>query len=234
MIHSGGALGGHYYAYIKDIETGKWYNFNDSTVREISIIDVVEAFGPEKTSANLSRMAQRRLANARQANAYMLMYRIIDPAEDKNTLFVHEDEIPEDVREDVEKVETTQAIARTEKEKKAQKMNLKAVYKPSKKVLPDGVDFEQTQKVFFVDRAEDTYRDLFDMVYKDFIGDNPEKSRKNFRLRMYQEATDIMLDTYTGREDLTLELLKIYPMRTLALEEKAPEDEFEDYDPDSI
>jgi len=27
-------------------------------------------------------------------------------------------------------------------------------------------------------------------------------------------------DTYEGREDLTLEQLKIYPMKTLALEEK--------------
>ena len=32
MIHSGGAYGGHYYAYIKSFEDGKWYNFNDSSV----------------------------------------------------------------------------------------------------------------------------------------------------------------------------------------------------------
>lgn len=36
MIHSGGAYGGHYYAYIKSFEDGKWYNFNDSSVKEIS------------------------------------------------------------------------------------------------------------------------------------------------------------------------------------------------------
>lgn len=24
MVHSGGAYGGHYYAYIKDFETNKW------------------------------------------------------------------------------------------------------------------------------------------------------------------------------------------------------------------
>jgi ubiquitin carboxyl-terminal hydrolase 47 len=28
-------MGGHYYAYIKSFEDGKWYNFNDSDVREI-------------------------------------------------------------------------------------------------------------------------------------------------------------------------------------------------------
>ena len=36
MIHSGGAFGGHYYAYIKSFEDGKWYNFNDSSVTEIT------------------------------------------------------------------------------------------------------------------------------------------------------------------------------------------------------
>lgn len=36
MIHSGGALGGHYYAYIKSFENNNWYCFNDSTVELIS------------------------------------------------------------------------------------------------------------------------------------------------------------------------------------------------------
>jgi ubiquitin carboxyl-terminal hydrolase 47 len=36
MIHSGGALGGHYYAYIKSFENGDWYCFNDSSVEKIS------------------------------------------------------------------------------------------------------------------------------------------------------------------------------------------------------
>lgn len=36
MIHSGGASGGHYYAYIKDFDTNLWYNFNDQTVQRVS------------------------------------------------------------------------------------------------------------------------------------------------------------------------------------------------------
>ena len=43
-----------------------------------------------------------------------------------------------------------------------------------------------------------------------------------------------MLDTYTGRELESFEVLKIYPMKTLVLEEKKSEDEFEEYDPNSI
>lgn len=33
--HSGGTLGGHYTSYVK-VENGKWYEFNDTTVREIN------------------------------------------------------------------------------------------------------------------------------------------------------------------------------------------------------
>jgi len=78
MIHSGSAFGGHYYAYIKDIETGVWYNFNDSSVRQISVIDLVDMFGPEPATGKKG-IAAKRIAGAHSANAYMLMYRIIDP-----------------------------------------------------------------------------------------------------------------------------------------------------------
>jgi ubiquitin carboxyl-terminal hydrolase 47 len=84
MIHSGSAFGGHYYAYIKDLETGLWYNFNDSSVRQISVLDVIEMFGPEPPSKK--GFAAKRIAGTHSANAYMLMYRIIDPNEDNVNL----------------------------------------------------------------------------------------------------------------------------------------------------
>jgi len=36
LIHTGGAFGGHYFAYIKSFEDDKWYNFNDAHVSEIT------------------------------------------------------------------------------------------------------------------------------------------------------------------------------------------------------
>lgn len=32
-MHTGNATGGHYFSYTKDLASGKWYEFNDSTVR---------------------------------------------------------------------------------------------------------------------------------------------------------------------------------------------------------
>ena len=36
LIHQGSADRGHYYAYIKNLDDGNWYNFNDSSVTKIS------------------------------------------------------------------------------------------------------------------------------------------------------------------------------------------------------
>ena len=118
MVHNGGAYGGHYYAYIKDIESGKWYNFNDSSVRPISVFEVVEMFGPEPPSKR-PNMAAKRMAATRNANAYMMMYRLIDPTEDLQQLKVHEDEIPSEVLEDVKSSEHKQHEYKSVQEKKS-------------------------------------------------------------------------------------------------------------------
>lgn len=50
-------------------------------------------------------------------------------------------------------------------------MQLKVIYKPKDEVLAPDVDMEITQRVYYVNRVEDTYATFFDMVYKDIIGD---------------------------------------------------------------
>ena len=50
LNHSGAISGGHYYAYIKDMESKKWYNFNDSNVTEISEEKVTESWGGRNAS----------------------------------------------------------------------------------------------------------------------------------------------------------------------------------------
>lgn len=69
LIHSGSALGGHYYAYIKSLDTGKWYNFNDSNVSEISDTELQTAFGGASGSGYSMRYS---------TCAYMLLYRLVN------------------------------------------------------------------------------------------------------------------------------------------------------------
>lgn len=60
-------------------------------------------------------------------------------------------------------------------------MQLKVVH-----IKPDGEEDSSNQKVFYVDRREDTYESFFDMVYTEFSKDLSEgKVRENFRLRAY-------------------------------------------------
>ena len=38
--HSGGVMGGHYTAFVKNAN-GKWYHFNDTSVSEVALIDSI-------------------------------------------------------------------------------------------------------------------------------------------------------------------------------------------------
>lgn len=119
----------------------------------------------------MSAAAAKRLANARNSSAYMLMYRIVDKTEDRANLNVDDDEIPEEAKNEVESAEVETQNVRVEKEKQSQKMQLKVIYRPKEEVLAPDVDMEITQRVYYVNRVEDTYATFFDMVYKDIIGD---------------------------------------------------------------
>lgn len=96
LIHSGSANGGHYFAYIKSFENGKWYNFNDSSVQEIDEEAVKVMYGG--SSGEAGRSAYKSV-NA-STNAYMLMYRLVDP--ERNLMSVPDSMIPNDIRREVE------------------------------------------------------------------------------------------------------------------------------------
>jgi len=58
-VHNGGAFGGHYFAYIKNLEDEMWHNFNDSNVNSISDNELMKCFG----------------GDGMPNTAYMLLYR---------------------------------------------------------------------------------------------------------------------------------------------------------------
>ena len=62
----GGAYGGHYYAFVKSYEDNKWYKFDDTNVTELD---------PEEIPA-------RCFGGGPSGNAYMMMYRQIESADD--------------------------------------------------------------------------------------------------------------------------------------------------------
>ncbi len=45
MMHSGGAVGGHYYSYIQSFQDNRWYCFNDMNVTVMPFSDIYKAYG---------------------------------------------------------------------------------------------------------------------------------------------------------------------------------------------
>jgi len=80
-------MGGHYFAYIKDYESGCWNNFNDYRVSEIDMFDLTEMFGGNKGKLVSS-----------SSNAYMLIYKLY--TQDQLEAITDED-IPAEIRQDV-------------------------------------------------------------------------------------------------------------------------------------
>lgn len=74
MIHSGSALAGHYYAFIKNLDSGQWLTFNDSSVRPMSQSELETAYGGDTYGRN-----SYSALYTSSTNAYMLMYRRVDP-----------------------------------------------------------------------------------------------------------------------------------------------------------
>lgn len=64
MVHSGNAAGGHYFAYIKNLDQDRWYVFNDTRVDFATPLEIEKSFGGHPSGWNQSN-----------TNAYMLMYR---------------------------------------------------------------------------------------------------------------------------------------------------------------
>eukprot|EP01119_Soliformovum_irregulare_P023222 TRINITY_DN8089_c0_g2_i3.p1 TRINITY_DN8089_c0_g2~~TRINITY_DN8089_c0_g2_i3.p1 ORF type:complete len:1165 (-),score=386.65 TRINITY_DN8089_c0_g2_i3:60-3554(-) len=98
LIHKGSALGGHYYAYIKDMAEGKWMDFNDSTVTSITEEQVRDTFGEDEQPRKYSSYGGSMMSMWNGgANAYMLMYRRVDPSQ--NRLLPTTDQIPAELKE---------------------------------------------------------------------------------------------------------------------------------------
>jgi len=97
LVHRGGALGGHYYCYTKNMTTGNWYEFNDSSVSEIDESKVKETFGESSSSSSNASMHGAMMGYG--ATAYMLMYRKMDKTKNLN---IEDVVVPENFKQIIE------------------------------------------------------------------------------------------------------------------------------------
>lgn len=143
LIHSGSALGGHYYAYIRSLEDGEWYNFNDSTVTRIDVATVKRAWGGPWAAGYGGSAAKRpyyRGLGYSGANAYMLMYRRIEPS--RNAGFPVDSEVPAYVREGVAKDEERAERERQEHDERLNALTVRLITS----TVPEGVPLTVSKK----------------------------------------------------------------------------------------
>jgi len=130
MIHSGSASGGHYYAYIKDFESGNWFSFNDQTVSPITQEDISKSFGGSGAFKSYYS------GFSSSTNAYMLMYRQQDST--RNTLAIKEENYPPHIKSLVERIKNYEESDRRKKEKESEMLKLKIYFKnPLSKLKSD-------------------------------------------------------------------------------------------------
>ena len=199
MIHSGSAWGGHYYAYIKSFESGKWFSFNDANVAEISYKDVNKVFGgPSNFGSSTS--------------AYLLMYRQID--REKNLMTVPDSEISDEIKVILQKIQ-----------QKAEEENQRRLDELKK--ITVNIRFKNEIKDVVV-RNDELVLALKKVALAAFSLDVNEE---NARLR------DIEISGRHGKvlfEQGVLNKVSIGHNKKVLLEIKAPNEDFEDYDPSKI
>lgn len=88
LIHSGAAIGGHYYAYIKSFDDGFWYRFDDQQVVKIQESEIYNVFGEKRMSSG--------------PTAYMLMYKQYDPLTKDKPVQISDDLIPSYLADELE------------------------------------------------------------------------------------------------------------------------------------
>lgn len=141
LVHSGAISGGHYYAYIKDLDSNKWYNFNDSTVSLIDEKTVRSAWGGQQQSSSYNSYGSYGTSYYPSykpytscANGYMLMYRKVQLG--ARILSVPDDVIPAYIREQVASTEAARLLKAKEEEELRSRLHIKVTYKGVERTVP--------------------------------------------------------------------------------------------------
>nr|CCA17629.1 conserved hypothetical protein [Albugo laibachii Nc14] len=228
LIHSGSALGGHYYAYIKNFENEKWYNFNDAHVTEITEDDVSGAFGGQ-SSSNGNRYGYR---SNYTTCAYMLMYRLVSLSRNVNSVF--KDEIPIYLKARIEQEESRFRDRERQVVERAKQTMIQVFVRS-----PDGRKVDKQILLYKDTTIDQALEILVDTFKKDaqslaLQGITLPESLELVRLRHYNDYNGIALHSYECRASKTLQEIGILEGHQLLLESKTVNEEWEMFDEEML
>ena len=222
MVHSGSAAGGHYYACIKSFSDEQWYSFNDQHVSRITQEDIKKTHGGSSGSRGYYSSAF-----ASSTNAYMLIYRLKDPA--RNAKFLEVDEYPEHIKNLVQRERELEEQEKRQREIERNTCKIKLFcLHPVKQIM-----MENKLEV----HKDKTLKEAVEMAYK--MMDLEEVIPMDCcRLVKYDEFHDYLERSYEGEEDTPMGLLlggvKSTYMFDLLLETRRPDQVFQSYKPGEV
>eukprot|EP00668_Euglena_longa_P001751 GGOE01002061.1.p1 GENE.GGOE01002061.1~~GGOE01002061.1.p1 ORF type:complete len:1202 (+),score=349.57 GGOE01002061.1:358-3606(+) len=237
LLHRGTALGGHYFVYIRDVVSDKWYSFNDETVEEVSLDDVrvclhqlpvadiakEEAVSPLEGEGSiigpLFEGQQRTIAyRSDRATPYMLVYRSCDlSAPDASPLA-----IPECFLE---------VIAAENDEARQQQQEYERV-----KDLVELRVFHRGAPSWVIANQHISLPQLTELAYTQVF---PPEEKEQFplsqvRLRAYNTSHGVMGRSYGGEATKSLKQLGLGALATVAFETRNAEEQWEEYTCDDL
>lgn len=214
MIHSGSASGGHYYAYIRDFESGNWYSFNDQTVSSITQEDISRSFGGSGAFKSYYS------GFSSSTNAYMLMYRQQDPT--RNRLALKEENFPIHIKNLVEKIKNHEEDDKRKRERESEMLKLKIYFKnPLTRIKTDA-------KVFSI--SDSTLKEVVEDAYSR-LKIKSIAPIERCRLVAYDNPSDSIERSFEGMEDDKIGdiMYKLQNRLELLLEVREENQEFEVY-----
>ncbi|VDK67821.1 unnamed protein product, partial [Onchocerca ochengi] len=191
MVHQGSALGGHYFAYIKNMDQNKWFCFNDSSVTCASIEDIHRTFGGCFDSWSSGN-----------TNAYMLMYRQIDRK--RNAKFVKTNELPDHLLERLKRFEEQEKEKVRKKQYKESLVSVNVMFNGAH-IVPDVANWTEAMKFPYTTKLSEIYDAIFQALYAKI-----SISASDIRLLLCKDFTYSIIRSFTENE-MRKTLEEIYP-----------------------
>ncbi|KAK6103015.1 Ubiquitin carboxyl-terminal hydrolase family protein [Brugia pahangi] len=191
MVHQGSASGGHYFAYIKNMDQDKWFCFNDSNVTPASIEDIHRTFGGSCGGWSSGN-----------TNAYMLMYRQIDRK--RNARFIKTGELADHLLERLKRFEELEEEKLREKQYKESLVSVNIMFNGAH-IISDVANLTEAMKFPYTTKLSEIY----DAILKAFCA-KTSVSVSDVRLLLCKDFTYSIIRSFTENEmQKTLE--EVYP-----------------------
>ena len=224
LMHVGSALSGHYFAYIRDVSSGRWLNFNDAHVAGLDMHRLNQILGSEPGGELESAAAeqakeknQKPEANAEplqsaNSNAYMLVYRRM---REGSQTTVDDLSIPKEIAEEIAEENAKFDALKAEWEEERKWLNMTAYYLgPAKPIR-----IHQDRSV----------ADLTDMVISAFASDLGAIPAERIRLRWYDALKSVSLEPLDDASMVLSSITGDMVRRPVKVEIREEGDKFEEY-----